>query len=61
MADGFLIPAGTTIGVPTQAISMDPEIYPDPETFDGFRFAKLRSSYGLWLWQARMPWTVFCQ
>ena len=23
---------------------MDPEIYPDPETFDGFRFAKLCSS-----------------
>ena len=23
---------------------MDPSIYPDPETFDGFRFSKLRSS-----------------
>lgn len=44
LADGFLVPAGTTIGVPAQAISMDPEKYPDPETFDGFRFAKLRSS-----------------
>lgn len=44
LADGFFIPAGTTIGVPTQAISMDPDIYPHPDKFDGFRFSKLRSS-----------------
>lgn len=43
LSDGFVIPAGTTIGVPTEAISHDPDIYPDPDTFDGFRFAKLRS------------------
>lgn len=37
-----MIPANTTIGVPTQAISMDPKIYNDPTKFDGFRFEKLR-------------------
>ncbi|KAL8948613.1 MAG: hypothetical protein Q9222_005208 [Ikaeria aurantiellina] len=42
MSDGFIIPAHTSIGVPTQAVSMDPSIYPDPEKFDAFRFAKLR-------------------
>lgn len=46
LRDGFFVPAGTQIGVPTQAISMDPEVYPNPEEFDGFRFAKLRSSDG---------------
>ncbi len=30
--------------MPTQAISMDPDIYPDPGKFDGFRFSDLRSS-----------------
>ncbi|KAI0550324.1 putative cytochrome P450 [Xylaria curta] len=42
LRDGFVIPANTTIGVPTQAVTMDPDIYPDPETFDGFRFEKER-------------------
>ena len=44
LKDGFFIPMGTTIGVPTQAISMDPDIYPDPDHFDGFRFSKVRAS-----------------
>lgn len=44
LSDGFHIPAGTTIGVPTQAISMDPTLYPDPTRFDGFRFLKLRTA-----------------
>lgn len=42
LSNGFTIPANTTIGVPTHAITMDPNIYPNPEKFDGFRFAKLR-------------------
>ncbi|KAJ2998234.1 hypothetical protein NUW58_g387 [Xylaria curta] len=42
LKDGFVIPANTTIGVPTQAITMDPDIYPNPKTFDGFRFEKER-------------------
>lgn len=44
LSDGFVIPKGTTIGVPTQAISMNPDIYEDPEVFDGFRFIKLREN-----------------
>lgn len=42
MSDGFIIPAHTSIGVATQAISMDPNIYPDPDKYDAFRFSKLR-------------------
>ncbi|KAI2621578.1 cytochrome P450 monooxygenase [Xylaria nigripes] len=42
LSNGFTIPGNTTIGVPTQAITMDPKLYPNPEKFDGFRFAKLR-------------------
>ncbi|KAI1206785.1 cytochrome P450 [Annulohypoxylon truncatum] len=44
LSDGFVIPAHITIGVPAQAIAMDPKLYPKPETFDGLRFAKLRQT-----------------
>jgi ent-kaurene oxidase len=40
LSDGLVIPANTTIGVPAHAISMDPDLHPRPETFDGFRFAE---------------------
>ncbi|KAI0195875.1 cytochrome P450 [Astrocystis sublimbata] len=43
-SDGFRIPGNTQIGVPTQAISMDPAFYEEPTRFDGFRFSKLRGS-----------------
>ena len=42
LSDGFVIPANTTIGLPTQAISMDPTLYPNPNQFDAFRFSTLR-------------------
>ncbi|KAJ0168794.1 Ent-kaurene oxidase, partial [Colletotrichum tanaceti] len=42
LSSGFTIPPHTTIGVPTQAIAMDKMLYPNPETFDPFRFSKLR-------------------
>ncbi|ORY66214.1 cytochrome P450 [Pseudomassariella vexata] len=45
LSSGFTIPAGTTIGVPTQAITMDPKLYPNPEVFDPFRFSKLREEH----------------
>ncbi|CAI0645609.1 unnamed protein product [Colletotrichum noveboracense] len=42
LSSGFTIPAHTTIGIPTQAITMDESVYPEPETFDAFRFSSLR-------------------
>lgn len=43
LSDGFRIPAGTHIGAPSQAIAMDPDLYENPEVFDGFRHEKLRA------------------
>ncbi|KAI9168060.1 Ent-kaurene oxidase [Paramyrothecium foliicola] len=43
-SDGFTVPGNTQIGVPTQAISMDPALYEDPEKFDGFRFSDLKNA-----------------
>lgn len=42
LSSGFTIPAHTTIGIPTHAITMDESLYPSPEVFDPFRFSKLR-------------------
>ncbi|KAI9837892.1 MAG: hypothetical protein M1837_002682 [Sclerophora amabilis] len=44
LSDGFVIPANTWIGVPAQAIAMDATLHPEPEVFDGFRFAKTRAA-----------------
>ncbi|KAI1208440.1 putative cytochrome P450 [Annulohypoxylon truncatum] len=46
LSDGFTIPKGTTVGVPAQAISMDPDIYPHPHQFDGLRFVKTHERVG---------------
>ncbi|KAK3177962.1 hypothetical protein OEA41_000094 [Lepraria neglecta] len=43
LSDGFVIPAHTHIGVPTSSLLMDPDLYPDPTRYDGFRFAKIRT------------------
>jgi ent-kaurene oxidase len=43
LSSGFTIPAHTTIGIPTQAITMDESLYPNPEVFDPFRFSKIRA------------------
>ena len=45
-SNGVTIPAGTRVSVPSSAIHMDEEIYPNPERFDGFRFLKLSESEG---------------
>ncbi|KAL6915486.1 hypothetical protein FSST1_006981 [Fusarium sambucinum] len=44
LSSGFIIPAGTTIGIPTQAVTMDPWLCPNPEKFDAFRFSDLRAT-----------------
>ena len=42
MKDGTVFPKHATVTVPVGCIATDPAIYPDPETFDGLRFYKLR-------------------
>jgi cytochrome P450 len=37
LKDGTVIPKGTWIAFPSAEIMMDPDYYPDPETFDGLR------------------------
>ncbi|KAF2492607.1 putative cytochrome P450 [Lophium mytilinum] len=44
LSDGFTIPAGTQVGFPSQASAMDPDLYPDPEVFDGYRHEKVRAA-----------------
>lgn len=41
LADGTYIPRGTLLAVASTR-HWDPEVYPEPETFDGYRFYKLR-------------------
>ncbi|KAJ6516233.1 cytochrome P450 [Mycena sanguinolenta] len=41
-ANGVKLPYGTYLHSPMWSVHHDPEIYPDPEVFDGFRFSKLR-------------------
>lgn len=43
-SDGFIVPANTQVGVPAHAIGFDPQLYADPDKFDGLRFYKLRET-----------------
>ncbi|KAH9992086.1 cytochrome P450 [Russula vinacea] len=43
-SNGVTVPAGTIVTLPASAIHTDERIYPNPDKFDGFRFAKLRES-----------------
>ncbi|OBR13046.1 Cytochrome p450 [Colletotrichum higginsianum IMI 349063] len=40
--DGFHLPAGTTLMYDIDGTNFDPDNYPDPHTFDGYRFLRLR-------------------
>ncbi|KAJ3580339.1 hypothetical protein NPX13_g217 [Xylaria arbuscula] len=42
--DGTTLPVGTYITMPSHAVATDPDIYSNPETFDGFRFYDKRMS-----------------
>ncbi|KAL1713773.1 cytochrome P450 [Schizophyllum commune] len=41
-SNGVTIPKGTYVSASMHAAHMNPDVYPNPEVFDGFRFARLR-------------------
>ena len=41
-SNGVTLPEGATVTAPIGAIHMDDGIYPNAETFDGFRFSRMR-------------------
>ncbi len=46
LSDGSVLPRDTAVGVPNWGITRDDHLWTNPETFDGFRFAKLRAEPG---------------
>ena len=42
LSDGTIVPPGWIVDILSCAVHQDPSIYPNPDTFDPFRFAKLR-------------------
>jgi len=46
LSNGMTIPAGTLVSIPASATHRDETSYPNPDEFDGFRFAKLREDEG---------------
>jgi cytochrome P450 len=46
LSNGMTIPAGTLVAIPASATHRDEISYPNPDEFDGFRFAKLREDEG---------------
>ncbi|KAL4788980.1 cytochrome P450 [Aspergillus venezuelensis] len=40
--DSTVIPKNSLIAIPTRCILHDPEIFPEPESFDAFRFSKIK-------------------
>lgn len=42
--DGLHLPAGVMFQFPADAVHHDPEIYPDPQRFDGYRSLRLRET-----------------
>ncbi|KAI0277137.1 cytochrome P450 [Russula aff. rugulosa BPL654] len=46
LSNGMTIPVGTLVAIPASATHRDEISYPNPDEFDGFRFAKLREDEG---------------
>jgi cytochrome P450 len=46
-SNGVTVPADTVVAAPATAIHTDGENYPNPDEFDGFRFANLRECDGV--------------
>ncbi|KAL2161084.1 hypothetical protein VTH06DRAFT_8797 [Thermothelomyces fergusii] len=44
LSNGQVIPAGVMIQVPSDAIARDPEVFPNPDEFDPWRFSRLREA-----------------
>lgn len=42
LSNGQVIPAGVVIQVPADAVARDPELFPNPDEFDPWRFSRLR-------------------
>lgn len=42
--DGLVLPAGSHIAFTSDAVNRDPQIYTNPDEFDGFRFYRLRTA-----------------
>ena len=57
-SDGFIIPARTQVGVPSQAIAMDPDLFPNPKIFHGLRFSDLESASGEIESNGRLQWAA---
>ncbi|TFK17810.1 cytochrome P450 [Coprinopsis marcescibilis] len=44
LSNGVVVPAGCSISVASYPVHLNPDIYNNPETFDGFRFAKSKDA-----------------
>jgi len=42
LPSGIIVPAGYKVSVDLKAIHFNPDIYPNPDVFDPFRFSRLR-------------------
>lgn len=47
LSNGDVLPKGTCIGISNAGVTSDPNIWDQPDEFDGFRFEKLRQKPGL--------------
>ncbi|KAI0756436.1 cytochrome P450, partial [Daedaleopsis nitida] len=46
LSDGSHLPRGTTVAVASESAHQNPDKYPDPTTFDPFRFSRMRAEAG---------------
>jgi cytochrome P450 len=46
LPSGIVIPAGYNVAINLKAIHHNPDVYPNPEVFDPFRFSRLRDDEG---------------
>jgi cytochrome P450 len=44
LPSGVVIPAGYNVSVNLKSVHRNPDIYPNPDVFDAFRFSRLRDN-----------------